>query len=73
VQRSRVHEVELGAVAQHERDRIATAHAEACEPARETFHAQGVLAPGDRNLAGERAEGDALRYARGGALERRAE
>ncbi len=69
VHRRDVHEVELGAIREHERHRVAPLHAETGEPGREVSHALGVLAPGDRRRVAQRAQRHLVGHLRGAALE----
>ena len=69
VHRRDVHEVELGAIREHERHRVAPLHAEPGEPGREVSHALGVLAPGDRRRVAQRAQRHLVGHLRGAALE----
>ena len=52
--------MELGPVAEHQRDGVAAAHAELVQPARERVDAVAQLAPGERDLVVLGADGDAV-------------
>ena len=62
--------MELGPVAEHQRDRVAAAHAELAQPAGERVDAVAQLAPGQRDLVVLRADGDAVGMVRGREPER---
>ena len=61
VHRRGVHEVELRAVGEHQRERVAAAQPEGVEAGGDVAHAVGVLAPGDLDLAVLGAESDGVR------------
>ena len=61
VHRRGVHEVELRAVGEHQRERVAAAQPEGVEAGGDAAHPVGVLAPGDLGLAVFGAESDAVR------------